>query len=340
MVTSIVGFALTVVQANNGAGRHFADVPPDVYQYGLFINFVDQPIYLFAICFVKLAVGAALMRIATKKMYKHMIMGVMVFMLFYTIACFFVSITTALVQMRKRLTDLKTIMFQCTNIRIIWDPTVKATCWSAQTIRALSYTNAALNILTDLLFSVIIPVPMLWRLHVNFRTWLTLMCILGLGVFACAAGGVKVSFLPNYGKQGDFLWDSRNITIWSATELNVGITAASLPPLRPLFRQVLNSTYGRGSHGSSKTPHRDRKSWHELPSVERRSAKNGIDDTESQTALDLDDGRMHAFVHSENGTTTEIGQASVYVRENSPPVPPKEKKILTTTTTSVRYSSR
>lgn len=95
MVASIVGFALTVVQANNGAGRHFKDVPPETYQYGLFINFIDQPIYLFAICFVKLAVGAALMRIATKKIYKHMIMGVMVFMLFYTIACFFVSTTSA-----------------------------------------------------------------------------------------------------------------------------------------------------------------------------------------------------------------------------------------------------
>jgi hypothetical protein len=89
---SIVGFVLTVVQANNGAGRHRGDVPPDTYQYGLFVNFINQPIYLFAICFVKLAVGAALMRIANEKVYKRLIMGVMGFMLFYTIACFFVSV--------------------------------------------------------------------------------------------------------------------------------------------------------------------------------------------------------------------------------------------------------
>lgn len=92
MACSIVGFALTVVQANNGAGRHRGDVPPDTYQYGLFINFINQPIYLFAICFVKLAVGAALMRIATERIYKYVIMAVMGFMLFYTVACFFVSI--------------------------------------------------------------------------------------------------------------------------------------------------------------------------------------------------------------------------------------------------------
>lgn len=93
MACSIVGFALTVVQAKNGAGRHSGDVPPDVNQYGLFVNFVNQPIYLFAICFVKLAVGASLMRIATKKGYKRLIAGIMGFMLFYTIACFFVRST-------------------------------------------------------------------------------------------------------------------------------------------------------------------------------------------------------------------------------------------------------
>jgi hypothetical protein len=91
MALSIVGFALAVVQAGNGAGRHRGDVPADTYQYGMLINFVSQPVYLFAICFVKLAVGASLMRIATEKVYRHIIMGVMGFMLFYTIACFFVS---------------------------------------------------------------------------------------------------------------------------------------------------------------------------------------------------------------------------------------------------------
>lgn len=92
MACSIVGFALTVVQANNGAGRHRGDVPPDTYQYGLFINFINQPMYLFAICVAKLAVGAALMRIATQKTYKYVIGSIMAFTLFYTIACFFVSI--------------------------------------------------------------------------------------------------------------------------------------------------------------------------------------------------------------------------------------------------------
>jgi hypothetical protein len=89
---SIVGFALTIVQAKYGAGRHRGDVPADIYQYGMLVNFISQPIYLFAICFAKLAVGAALLRIAADRFYKYVILGVMGFMLSYTTACFFVSI--------------------------------------------------------------------------------------------------------------------------------------------------------------------------------------------------------------------------------------------------------
>lgn len=88
---------------------------------------------------------------------------------------------------------------------------------------------------------------MLWQVQMNQRQKASIIGILGLGIFATAAALVKVSFLPNYGKTGDWLWDSRNITIWTVLESNVGIIAGNLPCLKPIFRSVLGSTYGRGS---------------------------------------------------------------------------------------------
>lgn len=85
----------------------------------------------------------------------------------------------------------------------------------------------------------------------NGRQKASLICIFGLGIFATAAALVKLTYLPNYGKTGDWLWDSRNLTIWTVVECNVGIIAGNLPCLKPLFRTVLGSTYGRGSR---KTP--------------------------------------------------------------------------------------
>lgn len=58
---------------------------------------------------------------------------------------------------------------------------------------------------------------------------------------------VRISFLLSYGKTGDWLWDSRNLTIWTVAECNIGNVAGNLPCLKPLFRVVLGSTYGRGS---------------------------------------------------------------------------------------------
>lgn len=149
------------------------------------------------------------------------------------------------------LSGIKTIIFQCKDVRVLWDPTIQPDCWPQSTLQGLSYTNAALNILTDLLFSIIILAPMLWNLNVNRRTRVTLMMILGLGVFACIASIVKVRYIVNYGKQGDWLWDSRDITIWTVTETNVGITAGSLATLRPLARRFLGGIYGKGSREES-----------------------------------------------------------------------------------------
>ena len=101
-----------------------------------------------------------------------------------------------------------------------------------------------LNILTDFLFAVVIPVPMLWNLNVNRRTRASLILALGLGCFACGAAIAKIPSIVNYGKTGDWLWDSRDMCIWTVVECNVGIIAGSIPALRPLFKSVLGSTLG------------------------------------------------------------------------------------------------
>ncbi|KAJ9134127.1 Integral membrane family protein [Pleurostoma richardsiae] len=229
MALTVAGQGIVIAEVSHGAGRHIGDVDPAVYMIGMKLNFITQPLYLVAICVVKLSIGSSLLRIASTKFYKTLIISIMGFMAFYTTGCFF------------------TIVFQCTDIRMLWDGSVKGTCWTQRTLQALSYTNLALNIMTDLLFAVVIPTPMLWGLNVNRRTRITLMGILGLGVFACAACFIKLGYLVNYGKLGDWLWDSRNITIWTVVECNIGIIAGSLPTLRPLFKTILGSTYGKGS---------------------------------------------------------------------------------------------
>jgi hypothetical protein len=88
---------------------------------------------------------------------------------------------------------------------------------------------------------------MLWDVQMNRRQKASIIGILSLGMFATAAAIVKLSYVSTYGRSGDWLWDSRNLTIWTVTETNIAIVAGNLPCLKPLFRTVLGSTYGRGS---------------------------------------------------------------------------------------------
>lgn len=80
-----------ILQVDNGGGRHIGDVNPVMYSNGLHFNFITQPIYLWAICIVKMSVGLALLRIASEKKFKVAIYSVMGFMLVYTFGCFLVN---------------------------------------------------------------------------------------------------------------------------------------------------------------------------------------------------------------------------------------------------------
>ncbi|KAF4983407.1 hypothetical protein FZEAL_1136 [Fusarium zealandicum] len=268
MVLSWAGQILIYVQVAYGVGKHAGDIDWETYMVGKKLNFLSQPIFLIAICVVKLSVGCALMRIASTKFYRRLILGIMIFMAVYTISCLF-----------------------CKDLRVLWRDDVTRQCWTLPTITALLYTNSALNITTDFLFAIVIPLPMLWNLNVHLRTRLSLLGILSLGVFVSAAAIIKVCYLANYGKYGDVLWDSRYIIIWAVVELNVGIVGGTLPSLRPLFKQYLGSYYGKNSRHTPNTgPNsygrgtlRSGSNWNRLGS-DRRGDDTG-DEASSQRAI-------------------------------------------------------
>ncbi|KAL5113697.1 hypothetical protein ACEQ8H_008426 [Pleosporales sp. CAS-2024a] len=230
MAMCITGQCIIIPEVYYGAGRHIEYIELHDFQTSFKLNFVTQPLYLWAISLAKLSVGFFLLRIAVQPLYRKVIIGIMCFMTFYTTGCFF------------------TIVLQCTDLRVQWDQTVQGSCWTTRTLKSLSYTNQSLNILTDILFSVAIPIPMLWNVQMNRRQKVSIIGILSLGMFATAAAMVKLSYVSTYGRSGDWLWDSRNLTIWTVIESNIAIAAGSLPCLKPLFRTILGSTYyGRGS---------------------------------------------------------------------------------------------
>ncbi|GJP95117.1 integral membrane family protein [Aspergillus niger] len=215
MALSLAGFAVIIPEVIYGAGRHTVYVE-DTASIATHLNFATQGIYMWAIGLVKISIGLFLLRFAPRQGYK-----IFIWVVIEDGSCFNQSILLCLLYFILR---LKTLMFECKDIRTIWDENVKSQCFTSTQLLELSYTNTGLNILTDIIFAIL-PAIMLR---------------------ACAAAIVKLSVLPNYGRTGDLLWDYSTLTIWVVVESNMGIIAGSLPTLKPLFKQILG-TYGSQS---------------------------------------------------------------------------------------------
>jgi len=121
---SLTGMGILIPEVRNGAGRHSAHLDPAKATIGLKLNFITQPIYLWAITTVKISIALFLLRIAPNKFYKKLLWGIIAFLIIYTAVCFV------------------TIVLQCKNLAVLWDFGVKTTCWTATTLRGLGYTNS------------------------------------------------------------------------------------------------------------------------------------------------------------------------------------------------------
>ncbi|KAL8341817.1 hypothetical protein RB598_003651 [Gaeumannomyces tritici] len=225
----LVGLAVTnVPMVYKGAGRHMEYIPPADLSAALHINFATQPTALIALGIAKLSVGTFLVRVSPSRFYTR-----------------FIWILLGVTVLSTGVGTLQ-IMLQCRPMEFIWNKALPGggQCIPGDVMVSVAYIGFSVGIATDFIFAVL-PIPMLWNVQLNWRVKLAIMGILSLGLFTTVAGIVKTMFIANLGKEGDFMWDSVDITIWYTTEIAVAIIAGSIPSLKPLFKKILASTWAR-----------------------------------------------------------------------------------------------
>lgn len=214
----------------------------------------------------------------------------------------------------------------------------------------------ALVILSDLIFALLPPI-MLRGLQINFRVKLALFGITSLGILyglvnsfsiyhatnfvflpsAAIASLVKTSFMYDYGKTGDFLYDSRNLSVWSVMEMTIGIMAGSFPALKPLFRRFLRTSSSGSNYASNKfqntggyaigdEAHRSRRSI-------RRSKQEHIDHEMQGFDLYVKQDISTGVVVFSRGTDSMPDMN--HSDSGSEPIPATKMQILKTTTVEI-----
>ncbi|KAK7951220.1 oxidoreductase [Apiospora aurea] len=247
MAISTMACFIRMVQ--HGAGRWMKDIP-DEWKEGLrYWSYIIGPLLTTGICLVKIFLAFFLRRFVQKVWQKRFLLGMVVFTSVFMIY------------------SICTYTFACIPLEAAWNQKITdANCKMRNQLMDIGTANSVVNILTDLAM-VALPVLVVVDLQVNRKTKISLVLILSLGLFACAASVIRAVYAysmtdPDYSRRYDFLvWfkyvidkprlnrghtdrpDRRSV------ELHAGILAASLPTLRPLFSKILKSstTYGRNT---------------------------------------------------------------------------------------------
>lgn len=134
-------------------------------------------------------------------------------------------------------------IMQCQPLHAAWWG--NGTCMSKQGREGIILTQALISIVSDFSFAAF-PIFALWRLTIDFKTKVALWALMCLGfitgtccIVRTALNGQALPPDESYG--GIVNW------VWRTFEVQIGIIAASIPSLRPLYSHCRRRMQGQST---------------------------------------------------------------------------------------------
>ncbi|KAI1139938.1 hypothetical protein F5Y05DRAFT_336530 [Hypoxylon sp. FL0543] len=178
---------------------------------------------------VKAGIAVALLRLTiTEKSYRHIILAILICTPIFTAAVLIVLIAT------------------CNPLGTQWD-TDLGSCPVHVVMAYLSYIFTGFTVILDWACAII-PYLLLKDLEMRRRLKISLIVVLAFGSLAGICTIVRLPYLKYYLVEQDQLYGFANIVMWSSIENGIGIIAASLPPIRKLFRYYGTTKDRSSSH--------------------------------------------------------------------------------------------
>ncbi|KAF5020881.1 hypothetical protein F66182_7083 [Fusarium sp. NRRL 66182] len=222
--------AFTILAVRYGVGAHDADIPSPLYLI-LAVKYqtIWELLYFVSSTIVKCSIGLACTRLdSRKKIIIPLHVNMLVMVVVTILALIFVFVN-------------------CQPFAATWNPAL-GTCQTTVTLQTVSYVVSAIQMVTDWTCAIL-PVFIVTNLQMNRRTKVSVIFILGLGIFASIATCVRMPYLKYYDTKKyptEIAYHLGVISITSNIECSLGIIASSLPPLRKLFKFYYGSSDASG----------------------------------------------------------------------------------------------
>ncbi|KAI9704161.1 MAG: hypothetical protein M1836_007022 [Candelina mexicana] len=231
LITSITYSSLVLYSVDhNGLGRHMWDVPAQTFPQFMQFSLAESVLYAVAIFFAKLSLMIMFLHLfGVNITFRRTLYGIIAVISTYTIVNSFL------------------IIFQCNPVRKAWDIMTPGHC--PLNIVNIAIANGAVNIATDITL-LVLPVPMIWQLHLPVRAKLAVIGILMTGTFGCIVAIIRQVEITHLVGDTDATWRYGPALMWLIMETNICIICGCAPILRPLFKRALNYESRIGSRPS------------------------------------------------------------------------------------------
>ncbi|KAJ5617873.1 hypothetical protein N7537_002987 [Penicillium hordei] len=204
-----------VVLLFNGMGSHITMIPAKNLLVYLQLGFANAFIYTGCIAFIKFSILALYKRLFAVR---HMTIAVNVVFVFICLWVVGVYVAGALI---------------CIPAKKFWDPSVEGACLDSA---KFYYGIQIPNILTDLIL-LIMPMRVVWTLPIPKAQKALLSAVFLVGGLTLIFDCFRLNAMIELVRQGpDITYNQVPVIVWTCIEAAVGITAACLPNLRPLFK--------------------------------------------------------------------------------------------------------
>ncbi|KAK1751006.1 hypothetical protein QBC47DRAFT_351784 [Echria macrotheca] len=216
----------------NGLGHHVCNVPPDQAARFARISFALQRANQPALACIRLSIVIFYMRIFTTRNFRIAAHCVNAYTIAWAISTWIVNLTV------------------CTPIAFYYDRTIPGggSCRNQAVSGSIS---GGLSLLGDILV-LALPVPVIWRLRIDTRRRIGIICVFLLGVFVCVASTIRIIELTKF-VVTDPTYTQVQASTWTTLEQGVAVVSGNLPLLTPLFERYLrrgNTTSGYSGSGS------------------------------------------------------------------------------------------
>ncbi|CAI7671732.1 hypothetical protein PCG10_004796 [Penicillium crustosum] len=199
----------------NGLGSHITMIPAKNLLVYLQLGFANNFIYTGCIAFIKFSILALYKRLFAVR---HMTIAVNVMFIFTCLWVVGVYVAGALI---------------CIPAKKFWDPTVEGACLDTS---KFYYGVQIPNILSDVVL-LVMPMRVVWTLPIPKSQKALLSGVFLVGGLTLIFSCFRLNAMIHLVNQGpDISYNQVPVIVWTCIEAAVGITAACLPNLRPLFK--------------------------------------------------------------------------------------------------------